>query len=132
MPFDDSRRLTGSNLFFDSPGAVLETVGVAVDESCSLAGVAAWRVRETSLSWPDSSAKPLRQPRRAMSSSAPDRSRSAVMPLEPRSRSPRLADQLFTATEINEWAFCAALAETDPVRWSQFGRSAHRGCSRSG
>ena len=28
MPFEDSRRLTGSNLFFDSPGAVLETVTV--------------------------------------------------------------------------------------------------------
>jgi len=26
-------------------------------------------------------------------------------------------DQLFTATEINEWAFCAALVEADPVRW---------------
>ena len=28
-------------------------------------------------------------------------------------------DQLFTATEINEWAFCAALIEADPVRWNQ-------------
>ncbi len=28
-------------------------------------------------------------------------------------------DQLFTATEINEWAFCAALVEADPVRWNQ-------------
>jgi cyanophycin synthetase len=27
-------------------------------------------------------------------------------------------DQLFLATEINEWALCAALVERDPVRWS--------------
>jgi len=27
-------------------------------------------------------------------------------------------DQLFVATEINEWALCAALIERDPVKWS--------------
>jgi cyanophycin synthetase len=27
-------------------------------------------------------------------------------------------DQLFLATEVNEWALCAALIERDPVRWS--------------
>jgi cyanophycin synthetase len=27
-------------------------------------------------------------------------------------------DQLFTATEVNEWALCATLHERDPVRWS--------------
>jgi cyanophycin synthetase len=27
-------------------------------------------------------------------------------------------DQLFLATEVNEWALCAALVERDPVRWS--------------
>jgi cyanophycin synthetase len=26
-------------------------------------------------------------------------------------------DQLFTATEVNEWALCATLFEADPVRW---------------
>jgi cyanophycin synthetase len=26
-------------------------------------------------------------------------------------------DQLFTATEVNEWAFCAALVAADPARW---------------
>jgi UDP-N-acetylmuramyl tripeptide synthase len=26
-------------------------------------------------------------------------------------------DQLFLATEVNEWALCAALSERDPVRW---------------
>jgi cyanophycin synthetase len=28
-------------------------------------------------------------------------------------------DQLFLATEVNEWALCAALIEQDPVRWRQ-------------
>ena len=41
LPFDNSRRLTGSNLFFDSTGAVLETVGVEVDEAL----LAGWRSR---------------------------------------------------------------------------------------
>ncbi|HSY96559.1 MAG TPA: Mur ligase family protein [Steroidobacteraceae bacterium] len=27
-------------------------------------------------------------------------------------------DQLFLATEVNEWAWCAALIERDPLRWS--------------
>ena len=27
-------------------------------------------------------------------------------------------DQLFLATEVNEWALCAALVERDPMRWS--------------
>lgn len=28
-------------------------------------------------------------------------------------------DQLFLATEVNEWALCAALVERDPVQWSR-------------
>jgi UDP-N-acetylmuramyl tripeptide synthase len=28
-------------------------------------------------------------------------------------------DQLFLATEVNEWALCAALVERDPVRWDK-------------
>ncbi len=28
-------------------------------------------------------------------------------------------DQLFLATEVNEWALCAALFEQDPIRWSE-------------
>ena len=28
------------------------------------------------------------------------------------------ADQLFTATEINEWALCATVRQQDPTRWS--------------
>jgi cyanophycin synthetase len=32
LPFDDSRRLTGANLYFDGAGAVLETAGVIPDD----------------------------------------------------------------------------------------------------
>lgn len=33
IPFEDSRRLTGSNLYFDDVGAVLETRGALPDEA---------------------------------------------------------------------------------------------------
>jgi hypothetical protein len=53
LPFEDSRRLTGSNLFFDSPGAVLETLGVTVGEAV----LAGWRSRVARarlwLQWPE-------------------------------------------------------------------------------
>ena len=39
-------------------------------------------------------------------------------------------DQLFTATEVNEWALCAALLERDPARWAQRHRGAARGLPR--
>jgi UDP-N-acetylmuramyl tripeptide synthase len=32
-------------------------------------------------------------------------------------------DQLFTATEVNEWALCSALLARDPVRWSGLGEA---------
>ena len=32
-------------------------------------------------------------------------------------------DQLFLATEVNEWALCAALVESDPVRWRSLEQS---------
>ena len=112
MPFEDSRRLTGSNLFFDSPGAVLETV--AVDDAV----LAGWRSRVArARSW-------LHWPERAVKSSRPratERARSIA--IRPHATGTALAlaapvDQLFTATEVNEWAFCAALLEADPVRWN--------------
>jgi cyanophycin synthetase len=31
------------------------------------------------------------------------------------------SDQLLLATEVNEWALCAALVESDPVRWKGLG-----------
>ena len=101
MPFDSSRRLTGNNLFFASTGAVLETVGVEID-TMLLAG---WRSRavraRSALHWPDSASSVVAR-RHATGTSL-----AVAAPL----------DQLFTATEINEWAFCAALVAADPGCW---------------
>jgi UDP-N-acetylmuramyl tripeptide synthase len=115
LPFEDSRRLTGSNLFFDSPGAVLETLGVTVDDAV----LAGWRSRiaraRSWLHWQERTAKSSR-PR------ATERARSIAIRSHASGTALALAapvDQLFTATEINEWAFCAALIEADPVRWSR-------------
>jgi cyanophycin synthetase len=99
LPFEDSRRLTGSNLFFATPGAVLELIGIAPDALlCS-----GWRERvqraRARLAWP---AAPL------------------VVRGDARGASFALAapcDQLFLATEINEWALCATLLEHDASRY---------------
>ena len=105
MPFADSRRLTGSNLFFDSAGAVLEAVGSVADDAV----LAGWHTRvlraRSWLHWPDS------QRRRSI---AIRRHSAGVSLALAASR-----DQLFTATEVNEWALCATLIDADPVRWSQ-------------
>jgi cyanophycin synthetase len=88
-------------LFFASTGAVLETVGVEID-AMLLAG---WRSRVASeraaLGWPDFSQSTVSRRHAAGTSLA------LTAPL----------DQLFTATEVNEWAFCAALFAADPARW---------------
>ncbi len=90
IPFDDSRRLTGFNLYFRDVGAVLETQGPAPDESalqawdidvqraCAALG---WRIGE----------RVIRRHRTGVSL-------ALVAPL----------DQLFSATEINEWAWTRA------------------------
>lgn len=91
MPFDDSRRLTGYNLYFADVGAVLETVGVAIDEAL----LAEWEARvrriRVALGWSDG---PLIA--RVHGSGA---SLAFAAPL----------DQLLSATEVNEWALSAAL-----------------------
>ena len=119
MPFDDSRRLTGSNLFFDSTGAVLEAE-VAVDDAL----LAGWRSRvlraRASLNWPVSDLQSAAHS--AVLSRVAARARSIAIRRHANGTSLAVAapfDQLFTATEINEWAFCAALIEVDPARWSQ-------------
>ncbi len=100
MPFEDSRRLTGSNLFFDHPGAVLELAELAAKDSLS----DGWRARvqrvRLELGWPD---LPM-----AVRLHAGGASFALAAPL----------DQLFTATEINEWAVCATLIESDAKHWS--------------
>ena len=110
MPFEDSRRLTGSNLFFTSTGAVLELVGMAPDESL----VAGWRERvgraRQVLGW-------------QVRHRAGDASVEPDLVVRPHQRGATFAlaapcDQLFTATEVNEWALCATLAERDPMHWA--------------
>jgi cyanophycin synthetase len=79
---------------------VLEAVGVVVDDPL----IAAWRLRieqaGARLGWG--------RPQTIVRRHATGASLAISAP----------CDQLFVATEVNEWALCAALMERDPVRWS--------------
>ncbi len=95
-PFEDSRRLTGSNLYFDGTGAALETLrGLVFDDSV----LAKWKhnvgVARAALVWSADNLI-LRRHRTGVSLAftAP-------------------ADQLYTATEVNEWAWWSALDRRD-------------------
>jgi len=105
LPFDDSRRLTGSNLFFAATGAVLEVVGIVADEAL----LAGWRARveraRARLGWPA----------RALVVRAHAHGASLALAAPP--------DQLFTATEVNEWALCASLYARDPAHWGGLERA---------
>lgn len=96
LPFEDSRRLTGPNLYFVEPGAVLETVGERADDPALIAD---WRARvqrgRAELGWPDGPIV-VRHHRggAALAFSAP-------------------VDQLFCATELNEWAWLSARGEAN-------------------
>jgi UDP-N-acetylmuramyl tripeptide synthase len=88
----------GGNLFFASTGAVLEVVGVPLDDAL----IDGWRTRVeragARLKWVNRAAVARRHAAGAsLAIAAPD-------------------DQLFLATEVNEWALCAALIERDPAR----------------
>ncbi len=94
-PFEDSRRLTGSNVYFAGPGAALETLGPLARDPVALA---AWWLRadaaREALGW--ARTEPVVRVHRSGTSLA------FVAP----------ADQLYTATEINEWAWCASVGDT--------------------
>ncbi len=87
-------------MFFAATGAVLEVVGVPIDDPL----LAGWRARvervAAQLGWRD-----LQTVVRRYSTGV---SLAIAAP----------CDQLFVATEVNEWALCAALIERDPTRWS--------------
>ncbi len=89
-PFDDSRRLTGGNLYFDGVGAVLETQGTLPDAASLAKWDAAVQRACDALGWP--------QQARVARRHASGVSLALVAPL----------DQLFSATEVNEWAWCCA------------------------
>jgi UDP-N-acetylmuramyl tripeptide synthase len=85
---------------------VLETAGIAVDDAL----LAAWHERvaraRRHLGWDRHEGKgpsPVVARRHA---------RGASLALQ------APADQLFTATEVNEWALCASAHERDPARWA--------------
>lgn len=109
LPFDNSRRLTGSNLFFDAPGAVLDVVGIAIDDPL----LDAWRERvirgRAHLGWTTATA--ARYPGRAAREPlawrryAGGASLALAAPI----------DLLYTATELNEWALVAAVSARDPA-----------------
>ena len=92
VPFTDSRRLTGANLYFDVPGVVLETAPeVAFDADAE----ARWRARVAqagaALGWPEVALAVRRHAHGVnLAIAAP-------------------VDQLLAATEVNEWALHAAL-----------------------
>ena len=91
-PFEDSRRLTGSNLYFDGTGAALETLrGLVFDDSVLLKWKQSIETARAVLDWNDDTLV-LRRHRTGVSLAftAP-------------------ADQLYTATEVNEWAWWSAL-----------------------
>lgn len=96
-PFDESRRLTGSNLYFDGSGAALETLGTARLDPTALAG---WRDRvalvRAALDWPAAALVVRRH--------ASGASLAFAAP----------ADQLYTAAEANEWAWLASLQALQP------------------
>jgi UDP-N-acetylmuramyl tripeptide synthase len=93
-PFTDSRRLTGANLYFDGPGAALETAGGGPFEPAVLerwrSNVA--RVR-MALGWPGGAV--------CVRPHATGASLAFEAP----------ADQLYAAAEANEWALYAALGQ---------------------
>ncbi|MBN8728071.1 MAG: Mur ligase [Xanthomonadales bacterium] len=91
LPFDDSRRLTGYNRYFAAAGAVLETLQVPASDAL----VDAWKARVTrmraALGWPDAAIEVRRHCGQA----------SLAFAAPP--------DQLLAATEVNEWAWLAAV-----------------------
>jgi cyanophycin synthetase len=95
-PFEDSRRLTGANVYFAGCGAALETMGPQARDPIALA---AWWMRANAareaLGW--GTTEPVVRVHRSGASLA------FTAP----------ADQLYTATEINEWAWCASVAFHD-------------------
>lgn len=100
-PFEDSRRLTGANLYFDGAGAALE---IAPDVKFDAAVLQRWRDNiarlRAALGWP-AGALVVRE-------HASGASLAFEAPL----------DQLYIAAEANEWALYAALgqhADATPV-----------------
>jgi len=106
LPFEASRRLTGANLFFAGTGAQLETAAMTADAAV----LEAWRARvaraRAHLGW-DAADATRGSPAVTARRHAGGVSLALAAPV----------DALYTATEVNEWALCAALIEHDGARW---------------
>lgn len=91
-PFDDSRRLTGPNLYFAGTGAALET-GIGPDVSAHLLSAWMQRIAQacSALSWPSGET--------VIRSHRTGASLAFTAPF----------DQLYAATDVNEWAWLASL-----------------------
>jgi UDP-N-acetylmuramyl tripeptide synthase len=91
-PFEDSRRLTGCNVYFDDTGAALETASGLVFDADALVR---WRENAVracdALGWPRGEVVARRH-----------RSGASLAFAAP-------IDQLYAATEVNEWAWWSAL-----------------------
>lgn len=99
----------GGNLFFAGTGAVLETVGVAIDDELLSGWCARVERARRHLGWDTTSPGMLLTPAIVARRHATGASLALQAPV----------DQLFTATELNEWALCASLFERDPARWAR-------------
>jgi cyanophycin synthetase len=96
--FEDSRRLTGPNFFFAETGALLEARGPSVRDAAAHQRWQYWVEKlADGLGWPQPvSVARLHSLTTSLAVSAP-------------------VDQLFTATEVNEWAWESATAEVNPA-----------------
>ncbi len=87
---------------------MLETAGIVVDAAL----LSSWRARvelaRQHLHWDE---QPQAWPRPSEIVARPHATGTSLAVAAP-------FDQLFTATEVNEWALCASLHERDPARWS--------------
>lgn len=91
-PFEESRRLTGCNAYFAGTGAALETAhGLTFDEAALERWQAGVRAARDALGWPQHEIVVRRH-----------RSGASLAFAAP-------MDQLYAATEVNEWAWYAAL-----------------------
>lgn len=92
-PFEESRRLTGCNVYFAGTGAALETAaGLSFDEATLERWQANVRAAREVLGWPDGEiVVRVHRSGASLAFAAP-------------------MDRLYTATEVNEWAWYDALA----------------------
>lgn len=101
-PFTDSRRLTGCNVYFAGTGAALETArGLAFGDDALARWQANIAAARAALGWPETDTVLRRH--------ASGASLAFTAPL----------DQLYTATEANEWAWWSACLDSDANSDSQ-------------